>query len=63
LSYAIANAVFGGSAEYVALMFKRCGVETSFLWYVTVLCAIAFVTALQMPDSRKHGYLQGQGAQ
>lgn len=61
LSYAIANAIFGGSAEYVALLFKGGGLETSFFWYVTVLCAITFLTALQMPDSRKHGYLQGHG--
>jgi MFS transporter, MHS family, alpha-ketoglutarate permease len=61
LSYAIANAIFGGSAEYVALMFKGYGAESGFFWYVTIMCAIAFVTALQMPDSRKHGYLRGQG--
>jgi MHS family alpha-ketoglutarate permease-like MFS transporter len=61
LSYAIANAIFGGSAEYVALLFKGRGMETSFFWYVTVLCGIAFLTALQMPDSRKQGYLQGHG--
>ena len=31
LAYAIANAIFGGSAEYVALWFKNSGAETSFL--------------------------------
>jgi MFS transporter, MHS family, alpha-ketoglutarate permease len=61
LSYAIANAIFGGSAEFVALKFKDLGIETSFFWYVTVMCAIALLTSLQMPDSRKSGYLQGQG--
>jgi MHS family alpha-ketoglutarate permease-like MFS transporter len=61
LAYAIANAVFGGSAEYMALLFKDRGVETGFFWYVTVMCAIAFLTAVQMPDSRKLGYLQGHG--
>ncbi len=61
LSYAIANAVFGGSAEFVALKFKDLGIETSFFWYVTVMCAIALLTSLRMPDSRKSGYLQGQG--
>ncbi len=63
LAYAIANAVFGGSAEYVALLFKDRGVETWFFWYVTIMCAIAFLTSIQMPDSRKHGYLQGQGTE
>jgi MHS family alpha-ketoglutarate permease-like MFS transporter len=61
LSYAIANALFGGSAEFVALSFKDWGVETWFFWYVTAMCLIAFLTSLQMPDSRRSGYLQGDG--
>ena len=59
LSYAIANAIFGGSAEYVALWFKDAGAESSFYWYVTIMCAIALIAAIVMADSRKHGYLQG----
>jgi len=58
LAYAIANAIFGGSAEYVALWFKEAGSESSFYWYVTGMCAIAFVSAWAMPDSRTHGYLR-----
>jgi MHS family alpha-ketoglutarate permease-like MFS transporter len=58
-AYAIANALFGGSAEYVALWFKEVGHETWFFWYVSVMCLVAFVTALSMPDSRRHGYLRG----
>jgi MFS transporter, MHS family, alpha-ketoglutarate permease len=61
LAYAIANAVFGGSAEYMALLFKDYGVESYFFWYVTAMCAVALLSAFSMPDSRKHGYLQGQG--
>ncbi len=61
LSYAIANAIFGGSAEFVALTFKEAGAETTFYWYVTAMCAVAFLVSLQMPDSRKSGYLQGDG--
>jgi Major Facilitator Superfamily. len=30
----IANAIVGGSAEYVALWFKNSGAESNFLWYV-----------------------------
>jgi metabolite-proton symporter len=63
LSYAIANAIFGGSAEYVALYFKSVGNETWFFWYVTAMVAISFVFALIMPDSRKTGYLQGHGTE
>jgi metabolite-proton symporter len=60
LAYAIANAIFGGSAEYVALWFKGVGAESNFYWYVTGMCAIAFIAALVMADSRTHGYLRGE---
>jgi metabolite-proton symporter len=63
LAYAIANAIFGGSAEYVALWFKNSGAETSFYWYVTVMCAIAFVASILMPDPKVKGYLQGSGTE
>jgi len=53
LSYALANAAFGGSAEYVALWFKSHGIETDFFWYVTALCVVALVAAIFMPDARK----------
>ncbi|HTS20398.1 MAG TPA: MFS family transporter [Casimicrobiaceae bacterium] len=57
LAYAIANAIFGGSAEYVALWFKSIGSESMFFWYVTVMCGIALVAALSMLDTRKRGHL------
>jgi len=63
LAYAIANAIFGGSAEYVALWFKNSGAETSFYWYVTFMCAIAFVASILMPDPKVKGYLQGTGTE
>lgn len=52
LAYGIGNAVFGGTAEYVALSFKAAGRESGFYWYVTTICALAFVTALTMRDTR-----------
>jgi MHS family alpha-ketoglutarate permease-like MFS transporter len=61
LSYALANATFGGTAEYVALWFKDSGMETTFFWYVTVLLAIAFVASVIMPNPKVHGYLDGAG--
>lgn len=48
LSYAIANAVFGGSAEYVALSLKAAGSETSFFWYVSVMAGLAFLVSLML---------------
>lgn len=57
LSYAIANALFGGTAEYVALWFKSAGHEGWFAYYVTVLCCVALAAALWMPDTSRQGYL------
>ncbi|WP_321935790.1 MULTISPECIES: MFS family transporter [unclassified Paraburkholderia] len=58
LSYAVANAIFGGSAEYVALWFKSVGSETTFYWYVTAICAVALIVSWRMRDPAKEGYLR-----
>ncbi|WP_040064912.1 MFS family transporter [Pseudomonas batumici] len=49
LAYAVANAVFGGSAEYVALNLKLAGMENAFYWYVTVMMVVAFLFSLRLP--------------
>jgi MHS family dicarboxylic acid transporter PcaT-like MFS transporter/MHS family alpha-ketoglutarate permease-like MFS transporter len=54
LAYAVANAIFGGSAEYVALSLKAVGMENSFYWYVTVMMAIAFLFSLRLPKQAKY---------
>ncbi|SNS49889.1 MFS transporter, MHS family, alpha-ketoglutarate permease [Noviherbaspirillum humi] len=56
-SYAIGNALFGGTAEYVALWLKQANVETYFYWYVTAMCALALIVCWRMPDPSKKGYL------
>ncbi|RQR26493.1 MFS family transporter [Burkholderia sp. Bp9142] len=58
LSYAIANSIFGGTAEYLALWFKSIGSETTFYWYVTVICAISLIVSYRMRDPSKDGYLR-----
>jgi MHS family alpha-ketoglutarate permease-like MFS transporter len=55
LAYAVANAIFGGSAEFVALSFKNAGSENTFYWYVTVMMAVAFLFSLRLP--KKPAYL------
>ncbi len=60
-AYAISNAIFGGTAEYVALWFKEKGMESGFYWYVTVMMLLVFIVGIVMPNPRKHGYLQGHG--
>ncbi|GAB2909746.1 metabolite/H+ symporter [Paralcaligenes sp. KSB-10] len=54
-AYAVANAIFGGSAEYVALGLKALGHETSFYWYVTAMMVLAFLVSLRLP--RQAAYL------
>jgi MHS family alpha-ketoglutarate permease-like MFS transporter len=49
LAYAIANAVFGGSAEYVAIGLKALGHESAFYWYVTATLVVAFVVSTRLP--------------
>ncbi|MND86457.1 Alpha-ketoglutarate permease [compost metagenome] len=61
LPYAVGAAMFGGSAEYVALTFRSLGMEQYFYLYVAVIGAITLVSALLMPDLGKHGYLDGDG--
>ena len=54
LAYALANALFGGSAEYVALGLKSLGMENTFYWYVTAMMAIAFLFSLRLPKQAKY---------
>jgi len=57
----VGNALFGGTAEYVALWLKEAGREDWFGWYVSALVAVGFVASLLLPGTRKHGYLEGDG--
>ncbi|MFE0135506.1 MFS transporter [Streptomyces sp. NPDC059037] len=52
LPYALAQALFGGTAEYVALWFKDAGIESGFYWYVSGCAAVSFVVYLAMRETR-----------
>ena len=52
LPYALANALFGGTAEYVALYLKDAGVERGFYWYVTAMIGLSLIAYLRMPETR-----------
>ena len=52
LPYALANTLFGGTAEYVALRFKDAGWERGFYWYVTAMIGISLVVYLRMRDTQ-----------
>lgn len=57
LPYALANTLFGGTAEYVALWFKTQSIESGFYTYVTAMIGISLVAYLFMPDTRKHSLI------
>ncbi|TWC67523.1 MFS family transporter [Herbaspirillum sp. SJZ099] len=57
LSYAVGNAIFGGSAEFVALSLKSAGMESAFYWYVSAMCLVALIVSLRMPDPQRDGHL------
>lgn len=53
-SYAVGNALFGGSAPTVALQFKAAGIENTFFIYVIVLLIICFFCSFQLPKEPKY---------
>ena len=55
-------AVFGGTAESVALWFKRAGMESGFYWYVTACIAVSLVVYVLMPDTRTHSRIDQDAA-
>jgi MFS family permease len=58
-TYAVGNAMFGGTAEYVALWLKASDREEWFFWYVTTMVAVVFAASVMMPDTRRKSYLDG----
>ena len=46
VTFGVANALFGGSAEYIALLCKSIGHEVWFYWYVTVVCGVSLISAV-----------------
>jgi MHS family alpha-ketoglutarate permease-like MFS transporter len=57
LPYAVANAVFGGTAELVAEAFKKAGIERGFYVYVSVMSAAACLVAVRMRDTQAQSLL------
>lgn len=53
LPYALTVAVFGGTAEYIALWLKDIGYEHYFYWYITGCIFISLLVYSWMPDTKK----------
>jgi MFS transporter, MHS family, alpha-ketoglutarate permease len=58
LPYAITVAVFGGSAEYIALGLKKAGVESLFYWYVSACVLISLVVYWTMRETSSSSELE-----
>ena len=52
LPYAIANTIFGGTAEYVALWLKDAGHERWFYYYVAAMIGVSLVAYATMRETR-----------
>lgn len=53
LPYALTTAIFGGTAEYVALWFKNQGHENYFYWYVSTCILLSLVVYVGMKDTKE----------
>jgi len=53
LPYAVTVALFGGTAEYIALWAKNAGHESWYFWYVTMCVAMSLAVYVTMPETQK----------
>ncbi|MFJ2443358.1 MULTISPECIES: MFS transporter [unclassified Streptomyces] len=58
LPYALTVAVFGGTAEYVALWFKDAGHESWYFWYVTGCVLISLCVYVRMRETSDNSPLE-----
>jgi MHS family alpha-ketoglutarate permease-like MFS transporter len=52
LPYAVSQAIFGGTAESVALWCKSAGFESAFFYYVAACHGVALMTTWFLPETR-----------
>ena len=52
--YGVAVSIFGGTAEQVALSFKKGGHEQWFYWYVTGCILVSLIVYMLMRDTKKY---------
>ncbi|HJV43467.1 MFS transporter [Caulobacter sp.] len=57
LPYALANVLFGGTAEMVALAFKHEGVESAFYVYVAGVMTLGLVCSIVLKDTSRHSLI------
>lgn len=60
IGHGIAAALFGGTAEYLALLAKQLGHERLYFMYLAIICGVSFITALVMKEPRRKSMLVGE---
>ncbi|SMC60513.1 MFS transporter [Kibdelosporangium aridum] len=58
LPYALTVAIFGGTAEYVALGLKTAGVESLFYWYVSACILVSLIVYWTMRETSQSSELE-----
>ncbi|MCK5908650.1 MAG: MFS transporter, partial [Caulobacter sp.] len=57
LPYALANVLFGGTAEMVALAFKHEGMESTFYVYVAGVMTLGLICSIILKDTSRHSLI------
>lgn len=60
LPYALTVAVFGGTAEFIALWLKNIGVESLFYFYVAACIAMSLIVYWRMGESSKASHIEAE---
>jgi MFS transporter, MHS family, alpha-ketoglutarate permease len=61
LPYALTVAIFGGTAEMIALAMKKAGHESLYFWYVAACVLISLITYRFMRETSKHSTIDADG--
>ncbi len=62
LPYALTVAIFGGTAEYIALYFKHIGHEPWYYWYITLCIFISLIVYIVIRDTRHTSYIDRESS-
>nr|WP_205678447.1 MFS transporter [Arthrobacter silviterrae] len=60
LPYALTVAIFGGTAEFIALGLKSIGLETVFYYYVAACIAVSLISYWRMGESSKTSHIESE---
>ncbi|ALS24354.1 MFS transporter [Paenibacillus naphthalenovorans] len=58
--YGLTVAIFGGTAEFIALWFKSIGMEPLFYFYVAACIAVSFFVYWRMDESSKSSHIEAE---